>query len=144
MKMNIKPSVQIHSYRKTAKVLRAISQMNRLRILVLIGSGETCACHLEAALHLRQSYISQHLMALRHAGIVVTRREGRNVYYRIKDPAFLQVIDCAAKSAGVSISDLRYPDRAIPLPGCTCPHCAPSTMVDFPRNRAIAADASSA
>ena len=65
--MNIKttsPEEQI------AQLLRAIDQPARLRILMAIGRSEACVCHLEAMLVLRQAYISQHLMALRHAGIL--------------------------------------------------------------------------
>ena len=75
----------------TAAFLRAISQPVKLEILLAIGTGEACVCHLEAAIGQRQAYISQQLMALREAGIVESRREGRNIFYRIKNLKILDV-----------------------------------------------------
>ena len=65
------------------KVFENISAASRLAILLVIGEGEACVCHLEAVLGKRQAYISQHLMALRDAGIITPRRDGRFIYYRI-------------------------------------------------------------
>ncbi|UCD42390.1 MAG: helix-turn-helix transcriptional regulator, partial [Chloroflexota bacterium] len=75
-----------------SSLLRAISQPARIEILLAIGSGEACVCHLETATGQRQAYISQQLMALRSAGIVTSRREGRNIYYRLTDQAILDLI----------------------------------------------------
>ena len=52
---------------KAAQLLHLLGQAERLSILLAIGNGEACVCHLEAALGLRQAYISQHLMTLRQA-----------------------------------------------------------------------------
>ena len=57
-------------------------------------------CHLEATFGWRQAYLSQHLMALRKAGIVVTSRQGRNIHYRLSDPRYLAIIRQAAEVAG--------------------------------------------
>jgi DNA-binding transcriptional ArsR family regulator len=110
--------------RKVSRLLQVIHQPARLEILLAIGSGEACVCHLEACLGKRQAYISQHLMALRQAGIVTARRDGRNVYYRLTDPALLELIQKAAFIAGFSASDLAVGEQGIRLPGCPCPHCA--------------------
>ena len=78
--MNIKSSSEI---KKISQLLRAISSTPRLRILLAIGTGEACVCHLEAKLGLRQAYISQHLMDLRKGKVLTSRREGRFIFYRI-------------------------------------------------------------
>lgn len=103
---------------RIAAILKTISPAARLAILLAIGEGEACVCHLEAVLGKRQAYISQHLMALRQAEILLDRRDGRFVYYRIADPALLDLVRSAAKLAGV--------ESSTPLPGvmCVCPHCA--------------------
>lgn len=119
--MNIKttsPEEQI------AQLLRAIDQPARLRILMAIGQGEACVCHLEAMLGLRQAYISQHLMALRQAGILTTRREGRYIYYRLSDPQLLELIQMTAAITGVDDSTLQALIQSEPLPLCECPNCA--------------------
>ena len=55
--------------------MQVISPAPRLEILLGIGAGEACVCHLEAMFGLRQATLSQHLMALREAGVVTDRRE---------------------------------------------------------------------
>ena len=57
---------------KVSDLLQVISPEPRLQILLEIGEGEACVCHLEASLGYRQAYISQHLMALREAGFLNT------------------------------------------------------------------------
>jgi len=119
--MNIKttsPEIEI------AQLLRAIDQPARLRILMAIGQGEACVCHLEAMLGLRQAYISQHLMALRQAGILTTRREGRYVYYQLSDPQLLELIQMTAAITGVDNHALQALIQDQPLPMCECPNCA--------------------
>jgi ArsR family transcriptional regulator len=72
--LNISKSRKKDISKEIAFLLRVLGQPERLSILLLIGKGEACVCHLEAALGLRQAYISQHLMALREANIVIARR----------------------------------------------------------------------
>jgi ArsR family transcriptional regulator len=118
--MNIKSSSvedQISS------LLRAIGPPTRLRILLAIGKGEACVCHLEALLELRQAYISQNLMALREAGLLSTRREGRYVYYRLVDERLLKLIQTAGAIAEIPDVELQGMIEDDPLPTCECPGC---------------------
>ena len=55
---------------KVSDLLQVISPEPCLEILLAIGAGEACVCHLEAVLGYRQAYISQQLMALREAGLL--------------------------------------------------------------------------
>jgi DNA-binding transcriptional ArsR family regulator len=112
----INPSIQI------SELFKALSQPARVEILLAIGSGEACVCHLEAKLKLRQAYISQHLMALRQAGILDARREGRFVYYRLANPQILEVLRQATFAAGVSAEQV-LANTELPNSGCTCPKC---------------------
>lgn len=112
---------------QVSSLLRVISQPARVEILLAIGTGEACVCHLEAAIGQRQAYISQQLMALREAGIVTSRRDGRNMYYQIKDPSILDLIQQAGKLCGISGSDLPI-SGPVNLHGeCPCPKCAAET-----------------
>jgi DNA-binding transcriptional ArsR family regulator len=101
-----------------AAILKTIAPPTRLAILLAIGEGEACVCHLEAMLGKRQAYISQHLMALRQADILLDRRDGRFIYYSIADPALLDLVRDVAQLAGVEIE---MPPVATT---CECPHCA--------------------
>ena len=73
--MNMKKQPILLVSRKIAGPLQAIASAPRIAILLAIGQGEACVCHLETALGWRQAYISQHLMALRKADILQDRRE---------------------------------------------------------------------
>lgn len=74
-----------------AKIFKALSAETRLRILALLTHGELCVCDLMAVLQLPQSTVSRHLAYLRNTGLVVDRREGAWMYYRLED--HLQIID---------------------------------------------------
>ncbi len=109
---------------KVSELFQAIGTEPRLQILIALGEGEACVCHLEAVLGYRQAYISQHLMALRETGILGSRRDGKYVYYHLEKPALLEIVKNAAQLAGLDlsvdiakVSDLHEP--------CECPLCNP-------------------
>jgi ArsR family transcriptional regulator len=114
---------------KISKFLRVIDQSARIRILLAIGTGESCVCHLEAVLGQRQAYISQHLMALREADVLATRREGRYIYYRLSDTRFLELFEMAGVLAGIDDNDLEILAWREPLPHCECPKCDSDQIV---------------
>jgi ArsR family transcriptional regulator len=66
---------------------RALGDETRLRLLEILAGGERCVADLMDALGLGQSLVSHHLRALREAGLVTVRRDGRWVYYTISEPA---------------------------------------------------------
>ncbi len=68
---------------QTARLCRALSDENRLRIVEMLTAGERCVCELTAALDLGQSLLSHHLKTLKDVGLVTDRREGRWVYYTL-------------------------------------------------------------
>ena len=111
-------TANISSIESTASLLQSIGQPARLQILLAIGRQEPCVCHLEATFGWRQSYLSQHLMALRKAGLLATSRQGRNIHYRISNPRLLRLIRQAADLQGVTLPELA------PSPECNCPHCS--------------------
>src|SRR3972149_2669774 len=90
--LNMKKQTIPQISEQIAAPLSAIASPQRVAILLAIGRGEACVCHLEAALGWRQAYISQHLMALRKADILTDRREGRYVFYRLKNASFLDLL----------------------------------------------------
>lgn len=104
-------------FENLAQLLQVIGQPARLQILLAIGTDETCVCHLEATFGWRQAYLSQHLMALRKADLLLARRDGRFVHYRLSDPRLLDLIRQAAELQGVELPVL------IPSAECGCPTC---------------------
>lgn len=110
---------------KIGQLLQVIAPPARIAILLSIGGGEACVCHLEASLGWRQAYISQHLMALRKAELLQDRREGRYVYYRLANESFLELVLAAARLSGVDISSLETPVNPEGNSLCNCPNCSP-------------------
>ena len=100
-----------------ATLLQTIGQPARLKILLAIGEGEACVCHLEATFGWRQAYLSQHLMALREAGLVTDRRESRFIFYQLTDLRIIGVLRQIAEMQGVELPELA------PSPLCNCPNC---------------------
>ncbi len=108
-----------------AAPLQAIASPQRVAILLAIGTGEACVCHLEAALGWRQAYISQHLMSLRKADILQDRREGRYIFYRLKNASLLDLITGAASLSGLSTETVSAVINTQFHPSCECPQCIP-------------------
>lgn len=64
----------------------ALADKTRLRLLNLMRGGEVCVCFFTEVLNESQPKISRHLAYLRSAGVVETRRDGKWMNYRIKEP----------------------------------------------------------
>src|SRR6186713_1162894 len=60
-----------------------LSDRTRLRIVNLLSEGELCGCDIEHVLDVPQSNVSRHLNYLKRAGLVLDRREGYRVFYRL-------------------------------------------------------------
>ncbi len=67
-------------------IFRALSDRTRLRILNLLQGGELCVCQIVAVLDVPQPTASRHLSYLRRAGLVVARKDGLWMHYRIAPP----------------------------------------------------------
>lgn len=126
--MNMKKYPILQISEKIAEPLQAIASTQRIALLLAIGSGESCVCHLEAALGWRQAYISQHLMALRKADILRDRREGRYVFYRLKDASLLDLIAASARLSGLSPEAFSTFTHTQANPACECPQCSPAVI----------------
>ncbi len=66
-------------------VFKALSEEIRLRIIKLLEGGELCVCDLVAALDMSQPKVSFHLNALKEAGLIKDRKQGKWTHYRL-DP----------------------------------------------------------
>lgn len=68
---------------QTAMVFKAFCDENRVRILNLLRGGEKCACKLLEELSISQPTLSHHMKILCDSGIVLGRKEGKWMHYRI-------------------------------------------------------------
>ncbi len=99
---------------------KVLAHPARISILNILRDGEHCVCHMEAYLGLRQAFISQQLAVLREAGIIVDRRDGWNIFYRVITPQIYDLLDAANRMTGIVI-DVTINTKV----KCNCPHCNP-------------------
>ena len=106
------------------RLLKALADATRLRILGLLLTGEVCVCHIHESLGVPQSKASRHLAYLRRAGLVETRRQGLWIYYRLgeaPDPLLRTIRDAVAHSLGHMDAARRDVGRLQKKTGCCVP-----------------------
>ena len=113
-------SKRIPPHKKISDLLTSIGNPTRLQILLAIGTGEACVCHLESLLELRQAYISQQLMLLRKKKIITSQREGKYIYYRLVNPEVLNIVRASREFLGIPKDALIIQDHL----NCECPKCS--------------------
>lgn len=69
---------------KMSRSLKALCDVNRIRILEILARGEFCVSELVEELVIDQPKVSHHLAILRGAGIISSRRDGRHINYSIR------------------------------------------------------------
>ncbi len=69
--------------RELETIFKGLADVTRLRILNLLLHGELCVCDVQYVLGALQPNISRHLLYLKNSGLVVDRREGPRIYYRL-------------------------------------------------------------
>lgn len=114
----------------------ALADPTRLRILALLQRGEVCVCDIHGSLGVPQSTASRHLAYLRRRGLVIGRKDGLWVHYRITEalpPRLQRALDAvlhAVRHAAASHDDGRRLARATgrvielhptPTRGCCLP-----------------------
>ncbi len=113
------------NFQRQARLLRALAHPVRLQLMEILSHQEACVCHLTAALHRPQPYISQQLSTLHDAGLVSDRRDGTLVYYSATDGRIISllatgrelVLNLAAEPVTFSAN------AAVRLENCPCPRC---------------------
>jgi len=78
--------------RKTERLLGAVADANRIKILLLLSEHEMCVCELESALGLAQPPASHHLSVLEQADLVERRKKERWVFYRVRQTPALRFL----------------------------------------------------
>jgi ArsR family transcriptional regulator len=80
-----------------AQIFRALAHPTRIAIIEALRNGELPAGRLTAMLQVEQPNLSQHLSVLRAQHIVVNRKVGNQVYYSVRDPVLIDVLDLLKK-----------------------------------------------
>ena len=100
------PDKQCAVYQSLATVAQALANPNRLQLLEHLAQGERSVEPLAAITGLRFANASQHLQALRQAGLVVVRKEGPRVIYSIAGPEVVQLITALQHAAETQVAEV--------------------------------------
>ncbi len=79
---------------RAAEIIKMLGHPERLKIVEVLEEGETTVSAIQDTLDLPQAIVSQHLARMRGAGIVASRRDGVNVFYRVVEPKVWHVLQC--------------------------------------------------
>lgn len=74
------------------KILKALGDETRLKIIEFIKNDEKCACKIIPGVRKSQPSVSSHLKILSEAGILESRKEGTRIYYKIKDKRVIDIM----------------------------------------------------
>lgn len=109
-----------------AESFKGLADPTRLRMLNLLFHGELCGCDVQFVLQLSQSNVSRHFAYLKRAGLVLDRRDGYRVFYRLRTsesagengPLF-DYLRGALGSDPIGIRDVKELKRAVRIGCCT-------------------------
>jgi DNA-binding transcriptional ArsR family regulator len=82
------------AYQQKATIIKAMAHPSRLIIIDALAEGERCVCELQRLVGSDLSTVSKHLSVMKRAGIVTDRKEGLQVFYRLRVPCVLRFFDC--------------------------------------------------
>ncbi|MGB9609896.1 MAG: ArsR/SmtB family transcription factor [Bryobacteraceae bacterium] len=80
---------------RRAAFLKALAHPSRLMLVEELGRGERCVCELHDLAGGDFSTVSRHLAQLRRAGLLEMEKRGLNVFYRLKNPRVLRLLEWA-------------------------------------------------
>jgi len=85
------------SFEIRAEILKSVSQPTRLKIIEFLRDGERCVCEIFPAIGEEQSNTSRHLNLMLSSGVLSRRKDGLKIYYAIKHPEILTIVDLATE-----------------------------------------------
>ena len=97
-------------YENRARVIKAMAHPSRLMMIDALSEGEKCVNELRDIVGSDLSTVSRHLSILRSAGIVDDRKDGLQVFYRLRVPCILNFFGCVE---AVLEEELKYAMQAL-------------------------------
>jgi ArsR family transcriptional regulator len=76
-----------------ASIFQALAHPTRIAIVEVLRTGELPAGAIQERVGIEQANLSQHLAVLRSRQIIVNRKEGNQVFYSLRDPMLIEVLD---------------------------------------------------
>lgn len=90
----------VGNFQTIAEIFKHLGDTTRIRIFWLLCHCEECVINLSAMLEMSSPAVSHHLRPLRDSGLIVSRREGKEMYYRTADTELAQVLHHTIEKLG--------------------------------------------
>src|SRR5262245_24073764 len=90
-----------------AQIFQALAHPTRIAVVEALRGGELSAGTLQERLSLEQANLSQHLAVLRAKQVLVSRKAGNQVYYSLRDPVLVDVLDLLRKYFRAQLKETR-------------------------------------
>jgi len=87
-------------YRMQAEFCKGMAHPKRIQIIAMLKGGEKTVNELAKLTGIPQANMSQHLSILRQLGLLVTRRDGTNIYYSISDDRIVEACELVRSCIG--------------------------------------------
>ncbi len=110
---------------KLEQYFKGLADITRLRMLNLLLHGELCGCDIQYVLEMSQPNVSRHLTYLKNCGLVLDRRDGPRIFYRLAEARsgapkrLYEYLQQAFKEEAMLQQDLRHMKEAIQAGSCT-------------------------
>ncbi len=117
------------------RYFKALADGSRLRILNLLLHGELCVCDIQYVLQTPQPNVSRHLSYLKNSGLVLDRRDGSRIFYRLAAPmegnkkGLFDFFQTACKDEKQLRSDKKRLKEAVAVGACTLSEWKPFSAV---------------
>ena len=79
---------------EAATMLKAVAHPVRLSIMSLLNTKRMTVTEIFEQTGVEQAVASHHLTIMKDRGVLISEREGKNVYYSLKHPKMIQIVDC--------------------------------------------------
>jgi ArsR family transcriptional regulator, arsenate/arsenite/antimonite-responsive transcriptional repressor len=128
--------------RDLEKKFKGLADQTRLRIVNLLLHGELCVCDIQYVLESSQPNVSRHLTYLKNSGLVLDRREGARMYYRLAQPneasnkLLFSFLRDAFRASEELAEDSRKLKKAIEAGSCNASEWRPFSAISRPKSTA--------
>ena len=94
---------QTEDFERVSDLFKQLSDISRMRIFWILCHCEQCVINLSAIVDMTSPAVSHHLKQLKSSGLIVSRREGKEVYYKAANTPQVQLLhDMLEKFVGLS------------------------------------------
>lgn len=91
-KLTLSRVSSIEEFQNMSELFRQLSDGSRIRIFWILCHCEECVINLSAMMEMSSPAVSHHLKQLKASGLIISRREGKEVYYKAADTAQVRLV----------------------------------------------------